>query len=84
MAYNCAKAGSRLSHARWRWKEAGNPCQCRAPDLVDTASNIAAMKPKDLKRWAKREDVAETVLFLASQASVGITWQVIAVTGAGL
>jgi NAD(P)-dependent dehydrogenase (short-subunit alcohol dehydrogenase family) len=55
-----------------------------APDLVDTASNIAAMKPKDLKRWAKREDVAETVLFLASQARVGITWQVIAVTGAGL
>jgi NAD(P)-dependent dehydrogenase (short-subunit alcohol dehydrogenase family) len=42
------------------------------------------MKPKDLKRWAKREDVAETVLFLASQASVGITWQVIAVTSAGL
>jgi NAD(P)-dependent dehydrogenase (short-subunit alcohol dehydrogenase family) len=55
-----------------------------APGLVDTASNIAAMKPKDLKRWAKREDVAATVLFLASQAGAGITGQVIAVTGAGL
>ena len=37
-----------------------------APGLVDTASNIATMKPKDLKRGAKREDVAETVVFLAS------------------
>jgi NAD(P)-dependent dehydrogenase (short-subunit alcohol dehydrogenase family) len=55
-----------------------------APGLVDTASNIAAMKPKDLKRWAKREDIAETVLFLASQAGAGITGQVIAVTGAGV
>jgi hypothetical protein len=25
---------------------------------VDTALNIAAMKPKDLKRWTKREDIA--------------------------
>jgi NAD(P)-dependent dehydrogenase (short-subunit alcohol dehydrogenase family) len=51
---------------------------------VDTASNIAAMKPKDLKRWTKREDIAETVLFLASPAASGITGQVIAVTGWGL
>jgi hypothetical protein len=28
---------------------------------VDTASNIAAMKLQDLKRWTKREDVEETV-----------------------
>jgi NAD(P)-dependent dehydrogenase (short-subunit alcohol dehydrogenase family) len=42
------------------------------------------MKPKDLKRWAKREDVAETVLFLASQAAAGITGQVLQVTGWGL
>ena len=42
------------------------------------------MKPKDLKRWTKREDVAETVVYLASQRAAGITGQVIAVTGAGL
>ena len=86
VAYNCAKAGSRLSHARWRWKEEIREIRVNAvaPGLVDTASNIAAMKPKDLKRWAKREDIAETVLFLASQAGAGITGQVIAVTGAGV
>jgi NAD(P)-dependent dehydrogenase (short-subunit alcohol dehydrogenase family) len=55
-----------------------------APGLVDTASNIAAMKPKDLKRWTKREDIAETVVFLASPAASGITGQVLAVTGWGL
>ena len=55
-----------------------------APGLVDTASNIAAMKPKDLKRWTKREDIAETVVFLASPAAAGITGQVVAVTGWGL
>jgi NAD(P)-dependent dehydrogenase (short-subunit alcohol dehydrogenase family) len=51
---------------------------------VDTTSNIAAMKPKDLKRWAKREDIAEAVAFLASDAAAGITGQMIPVTGWGL
>jgi NAD(P)-dependent dehydrogenase (short-subunit alcohol dehydrogenase family) len=83
MAYNCAKAGSRLSHARWRWKEAGIHVNA-VPQTLSILHRTLPMKPKDLKRWAKREDVAETVLFLASQASVGITWQVIAVTSAGL
>jgi len=55
-----------------------------APGLVDTASNIAAMKPKDLKRWTKRDDIAETVVFLTSPAATGITARFIAVTGWGL
>lgn len=41
----------------------------------------AAMKPKDLKHWTKRDDIAETVVFLASPAGAGITGQVVAVTG---
>ena len=53
-------------------------------EFVNTASNIATMKPKDLKRWTKREDVAEAVVFLASPAAAGITEQVITVTGWGL
>ena len=55
-----------------------------APGLVDTASNIAAMTPKDLKRWAKRDEIAEVVVFLGSPAAAGITGQVLAVTGWGL
>jgi NAD(P)-dependent dehydrogenase (short-subunit alcohol dehydrogenase family) len=39
------------------------------------------MKPKDLKRWTKREDIAETVVHLASPAAAGVTGQVMAVSG---
>ena len=41
------------------------------------------MKPKDLKRWVKRRDIAQAVVFLASDASVGITGHVLPVTGWG-
>jgi NAD(P)-dependent dehydrogenase (short-subunit alcohol dehydrogenase family) len=42
------------------------------------------MKPKDLSHWAKRDEIADTVAFLASPASAGITGQTIAVTGWGI
>jgi NAD(P)-dependent dehydrogenase (short-subunit alcohol dehydrogenase family) len=42
------------------------------------------MKPKDLKKWAKREDIARVVAFLASDASAGVTGQTIPVTGWGI
>ena len=86
VAYNCAKAGieALTRTLALEGRNSGIRVNAVAPGLVDTASNIAAMKPKDLKRWAKREDIAETVLFLASQAGAGITGQVIAVTGAGV
>ncbi len=42
------------------------------------------MKPKDLKRWVKRQDIAQAAVFLASDASAGITGQVIPVTGWGI
>jgi NAD(P)-dependent dehydrogenase (short-subunit alcohol dehydrogenase family) len=86
VAYNCAKAGieALTRTLALEGRDSGIRVNAVAPGLVDTASNIAAMKPKDLKCWAKREDIAETVLFLASQAGAGITGQVIAVTGAGV
>ena len=55
-----------------------------APGLVDTASNVAMMKPKDTSKWAKRDEIADVVVFLASPASLGITGQVLDVTGWGL
>src|SRR6516162_6545735 len=83
LAYNCAKAGVEALTRTLALEGRDSAIRVNA-GLVDTASNIAAMKPKDLKRWAKREDIAETVVFLASPAAAGITGQVIAVTGAGL
>ena len=55
-----------------------------APGLVDTASNVSMMKPKDLSHWAKRDEIADVVAFLASPAAAGITGQTIAVTGWGI
>ena len=86
VAYNCAKAGIEALTRTFalEGRDAGIRVNAVAPGLVDTASNIAAMKPKDLKRWTKREDIADAVVFLASPAAAGITGQVVAVTGWGL
>ena len=86
VAYNCAKAGIEALTRTFalEGRDFGIRVNAIAPGLVDTASNIAAMKPKDLKRWAKRDDIADAVVFLASPAAAGITGQVVAVTGWGL
>ncbi len=86
VAYNCAKAGIEVltRTLALEGRDAGIRANAIAPGLVDTRSNIEAMKPKDLKRWAKRQDIAQVVVFLASDASQGITGQVIPVTGWGI
>jgi NAD(P)-dependent dehydrogenase (short-subunit alcohol dehydrogenase family) len=86
IAYNCAKAGieALTRTLALEGKDGGIRVNAVAPGLVDTASNIAAMKPKDLKTWTKRDDLAEAVVFLASPAAAGITGQTIAVAGWGI
>lgn len=86
VAYNCAKAGveALTRTLALEGRDAGIRVNAVAPGLVDTASNVEAMKPKDLKKWAKRQDIAQAVIFLASDAAAGITGQVIAVTGEGI
>jgi NAD(P)-dependent dehydrogenase (short-subunit alcohol dehydrogenase family) len=84
MVASAARRESRLSTRTLALEGRDSAIRVNAVAPVDTATNIAAMKPKDLKRWTKREDIAETVVFLASQAAAGITGQVIAVTGSGL
>src|SRR3990172_10806686 len=82
VAYNCAKAGIDALTRTFalEGRDAGIRVNAVAPGLVDTASDIAAMKPKDLSHWAKRDEIAEAVAFLASPAAEGSTGQAIAVT----
>ncbi|MGH8564575.1 MAG: SDR family NAD(P)-dependent oxidoreductase [Gammaproteobacteria bacterium] len=86
VAYNCAKAGIEAftRTLALEGRDAAIRVNAVAPGLVDTEANIAAMKPKDLKRWVKRQDIAQVAVFLASDASAGITGQVIPVTGWGI
>jgi len=85
VAYNCAKAGvvALTQTLALEGRKHNIGVNAVAPGLVDTKSNIKAMQPKpeDLARWVKREEIAETVVFLASDAASGISGQVIEVKG---
>jgi NAD(P)-dependent dehydrogenase (short-subunit alcohol dehydrogenase family) len=86
LPYNVAKAG--VAALTRTFALEGRDAKIRvnavAPGLVDTASNISMMKPKDTSKWAKRDEIADVVVFLASPASLGMTGQVLDVTGWGL
>jgi len=86
VAYNCAKAGVEALTRTLALE--GRDAQIRvnaiAPGLVDTKANVEMMKPKDLSRWTRRGDIAAAAVFLASDASQGITGQVITVQGWGI
>ena len=86
LPYNVAKAG--VAALTRTFALEGRDARIRvnavAPGLVDTASNVAMMKPKDTSKWAKRDEISDVVVFLASPASAGVTGQVLDVTGWGL
>ena len=86
LPYNVAKAGVVALTRTYalEGKEAKIRVNAVAPGLVDTASNVNMMKPKDTSKWAKRDEIADVVVFLASPASLGVTGQVLDVTGWGL
>ena len=85
VAYNCAKAAiEALTQAlALEGRDAKIRVNTVAPGLVDAASNLAAMKPKDLAKWTRR-DIAQAVLFLASDAPNGVTGQTLTVAGWGV
>lgn len=86
LPYNVAKAGvvALTRTFALEGKDAHIRVNAVAPGLVDTASNVNMMKPKDTSKWAKRDEIADVVVFLASPVSLGITGQVIDVTGWGV
>src|SRR3954468_11876836 len=54
---------------------------CVLPTIIDTPENRAAMPEADPKRWVAPQDLAQVVLFLASDAARAVHGAALPVTG---
>jgi NAD(P)-dependent dehydrogenase (short-subunit alcohol dehydrogenase family) len=54
---------------------------CVLPTIIDTPENRAAMPDADPRRWVAPKDLAQVILFLASDAARGIHGAALPVTG---
>ncbi|MEE2565704.1 SDR family NAD(P)-dependent oxidoreductase [Hyphobacterium marinum] len=82
-AYAASKAGvMRLTEALAEETKSG-PVTVNAvlPSIIDTPQNRADMPDTDPKTWVAPDDLAEVVLFLASEASRAMTGALVPVTG---
>jgi NAD(P)-dependent dehydrogenase (short-subunit alcohol dehydrogenase family) len=62
-------------------KDAGITVNAVLPSIIDTAQNRADMPKADFSRWVAPGDLAEVMLFLASEKAKAITGARIAVSG---
>jgi NAD(P)-dependent dehydrogenase (short-subunit alcohol dehydrogenase family) len=80
--YAASKAGvHRLTEAlanEWKGKVTVNAV---LPSIIDTAANRADMPKADFSKWVTSQELAEVILFLASDAASGVTGALIPVGG---
>jgi NAD(P)-dependent dehydrogenase (short-subunit alcohol dehydrogenase family) len=80
--YAASKAGvHRLTEAlanEWKGKVTVNAV---LPSIIDTKANRADMPKADVSKWVTPLELAEVILFLASDAASGITGALIPVSG---
>jgi NAD(P)-dependent dehydrogenase (short-subunit alcohol dehydrogenase family) len=81
-AYAASKAGvHRLTEAlsaEWKGKITVNAV---LPSIIDTPANRASMPDADFAKWVRPQELAEIILFLASDAASAITGALIPVSG---
>lgn len=84
-AYTAAKAGvQRLTESlSEEVKDRGITVNAILPGTIDTPRNRADMPDADFGRWVAPDDIAEVILFLASDAARAITGAAIPVFGRG-
>jgi NAD(P)-dependent dehydrogenase (short-subunit alcohol dehydrogenase family) len=80
--YATSKAGvHRLTEAlaaEWKGKITVNAV---LPSIIDTAANRASMPKADFSKWVTPQELAEVILFLASDAASAITGVLLPVSG---
>jgi NAD(P)-dependent dehydrogenase (short-subunit alcohol dehydrogenase family) len=81
-AYASSKAGvHRLTEAlaaEWKGKITVNAV---LPSIIDTAANRASMPDADFSKWVRPTELAEVILFLASDAASAVTGALLPVSG---
>jgi len=84
-AYAVAKAGVlRLTEAlSAEVREQGIHVNAVIPSTIDTPANRAAQPNADYSKWARPEDLAAVIVFLASDAAAAMHGAAVAVYGAG-
>lgn len=85
-AYSAAKAAVvALTRAlALEEREHGVRANAVAPGMIDTEQNRRAVEDPERVKWVTREEVARVVVFLASDASSGISGETIQVLGEGV
>ena len=84
-AYTASKAGvQRLTESLSdEVKDRGITVNAILPGTIDTPRNRADMPHADFTRWVAPEEIAEVILFLASDAARAVTGAAIPVLGRG-
>jgi NAD(P)-dependent dehydrogenase (short-subunit alcohol dehydrogenase family) len=81
-AYAASKAGvHRLTEAlatEWKGKITVNAV---LPSTIDTAANRASMPKADFAKWVTPQELADVILFLASDAASAVTGALLPVSG---
>ena len=81
-AYAASKAGvHRLTEALAAEFKGKITVNAVLPSTIDTAANRASMPDADFTKWVRPQELAEVILFLASDAASGVTGALIPVVG---
>ena len=81
-AYAASKAGvHRLTEALAAEQKGKITVNAVLPSIIDTAANRESMPKADFSKWVRPQELAEVILFLASDAASAVTGALIPVTG---
>lgn len=81
-AYAASKSGvHRLTEALAAEYKGRITVNAVLPSIIDTAANRASMPKSDFSKWVSPQELADVILFLASDAASAVTGALLPVTG---